>query len=181
MERTAHRLQGARREDPGSLASRVLVALRVKATPERAFAAFTGEIGQWWRPNPLFRLTPRSPGVLSFEPGPEGRLIEALASGKIYEVGRIIEWSPPHVLTFGWRPATVPEEQATEVRVRFDAIGAETRITVEHFGWDAIPREHAARHGFPTDVFLQRIGEWWQSLLGGLATRLATELDRGAE
>jgi len=38
--------------------SKVIVALRVKATPERAFDAFVREIGLWWRPNGLFRLTP---------------------------------------------------------------------------------------------------------------------------
>jgi hypothetical protein len=31
--------------------SRILVALRVAAEPQRAFGAFTNEIGQWWRPN----------------------------------------------------------------------------------------------------------------------------------
>lgn len=164
MERTAHSPQGAPGE-AGKLASKVLVALRVRATPERAFAAFTGEIGQWWRPNPLFYLTPRSPGVLSFEPGPGGRLIETLASGKVYEIGRITDWSPPHGLSFGWRPASVPPEQATWVEVRFEAAGPETRITIEHFGWDRIPRAHVARHGFPTDVFLLRLGEWWRELL----------------
>jgi uncharacterized protein YndB with AHSA1/START domain len=128
----------------------------------------------------LFHLTPRSPGVLSFEPGPTGRLIETLASGQVYEVGRITDWSPPHGLSFGWRPATVEPEQATQVHVRFEAVGAETRITVEHLGWDAVPREHAARHGFPTDVFLQRLGEWWQSLLSALADRMAMEEDREA-
>ena len=37
----------------------VLVALRVAASPARAFEAFTQEIGQWWRPDPLFKITPR--------------------------------------------------------------------------------------------------------------------------
>jgi uncharacterized protein YndB with AHSA1/START domain len=157
----------------------VLVALRVRASPERAFAAFTAEIGQWWRPNALFQLTPRSPGVLSFEPGPGGRLIETLSSGKVYEVGRITDWSPPHALGFGWRPATVPPDQATRVHVSFEAVGDETRITVEHFGWDGVPRAHVARHGFPTDVFLLRLGEWWQSLLGALAARLAAAGEEG--
>ena len=40
------------------MTSKVYVALRVKATPERAFEAFVGEIGAWWRPNPLFQTTP---------------------------------------------------------------------------------------------------------------------------
>ena len=55
--------------------SRVLVALRVDATPERAFAAFTDEIGRWWRPNQLFRFSTERSGTLAFEPGPAGRLV----------------------------------------------------------------------------------------------------------
>lgn len=47
------------------MSSRILVALRVPASPERAFEAFTAEIGQWWRPNGLFQFTPRSPGTLA--------------------------------------------------------------------------------------------------------------------
>ena len=54
------------------MSSKVLVSLRVKATPERAFAAFVNDIGAWWRANPLFAFTPRDPGVLGFEPGAAG-------------------------------------------------------------------------------------------------------------
>ena len=61
------------------MASRVMIALRVRATPLRAFEAFTAEIGQWWKPNSLFAFTPRAPGVLSFE-GQE-RLIETRDGG----------------------------------------------------------------------------------------------------
>ncbi len=63
------------------MTSKVYVALRVKATPERAFQAFVEEIGAWWRPSALFETTPR-PGVLSFEPGKGGRLIETRAGVK---------------------------------------------------------------------------------------------------
>jgi hypothetical protein len=34
------------------------------------------------------------------------------------------------------------------------ARSAETRVTVEHRGWDSVPQEHVARHGFPDAVFL---------------------------
>ena len=43
------------------MTSKVFVALRVKATPERAFAVFVKDIGAWWRPNMLFQTTPRAP------------------------------------------------------------------------------------------------------------------------
>lgn len=147
------------------MTSRIMVAMRVPATPERAFDAFTREIALWWRPNDLFRFTPRSPGVLAFEPGEGGRLTETLPSGKVFEIGRIRAWEPPHRLVFGWRQATFTPEQDTEVEVRFEAVGEETRVTVEHRGWDRTPAEHAAKHGFPNAVFQLRHAEWWRALL----------------
>ena len=146
--------------------SRVMVAIRVKASPERAWGAFVGEVGVWWRANPLFAFTPRDPGVLAFEPGEGGRLTTTLASGKVFEIGRIRAWEPPRRLVFGWRQATFAENQDTEVEVRFDVVGDETRVTVEHAGWDSVPAAHVARHGFANALFLTRHGEWWRSLLG---------------
>ena len=146
--------------------SQVIVAIRVRATPERAFQVFVDEIGAWWRPSPLFRFTPREPGALSFEPGPAGRLIETRADGKVFEVGRIRVWSPPDRLVFGFRQATFTPEQDTEVEVRFEALAdGETRVSVTHTGWDSVPQEHVARHGFPNQVLLTRLGEWWRTLL----------------
>ena len=158
------------------MSSRVLVALRVKATPERAFEVFTAQIGQWWRPNGLFAFTPREPGVMSFEPGEAngemGRLIETRAGGKVFEIGKIRTWDPPRRLVFGWRQAAFTPDQDTEVDISFEPVGDETRITVVHTGWDSVPASHVARHGFPDAIFLQRHAEWWQSLLGSLSVRL---------
>jgi len=159
--------------------SRVLVALRVKATPERAWGAFVGDIGSWWRANPLFAFTPRDPGVLAFEPGEGGRLIETLASGKVFEIGRIRAWEPPRRLVFGWRQATFAPDQDTEVEVRFETVGEETRVTVEHTGWDSVPAAHVARHGFPNQLFLTRHAEWWQALLASYKHRIGEGDERG--
>jgi uncharacterized protein YndB with AHSA1/START domain len=152
--------------------SRVLVSLRVAATPARAFAVFTGDIGLWWRPNGLFRFTPRAPGILAFEPGPGGRLTETLADGEIFEIGRITAWEPPARLVFTWRQASFAPDQMTQVELRFEPIGAETRVTVEHRGWDTVPQDHAARHRFPETVFLRRHAEWWQGLLASYRARM---------
>jgi len=154
------------------MTSRVLVALRVPASPERAFAAFTEEIGAWWKPNGLFNFTPRSPGVLSFDGGPDGRLIETLANGKVFEIGRIRAWEPPGRLVFGWRQATFAPGQDTEVEVTFEPVGEETRVTVVHTGWDTVPQAHVARHTFPDAIFLRRHAEWWQALLASLKDQL---------
>jgi uncharacterized protein YndB with AHSA1/START domain len=152
--------------------SRVLVALRIAAPPARTFAAFTDEIGEWWRPNGLFRFTDRAGGRLAFEPDPPERLVEIGADGERFEIGPVREWDPPHRLVFGWRQDGFPDDRSTEVAVRFDEVDTGTRVTVEHFGWDSIPQEHAARHGFPLDAFQQRNAEWWQELLGSLRTHV---------
>ena len=151
--------------------SSVLVSVRVRATPAEAFALFTRDIALWWRPSPLFRFTPRDGGVLSFEPGEGGRFIETLPSGTVFVIGRITAWQPGEKLAFGWRQATFAKDQNTQVEVRFEAVGAETRVTVEHKGWDSVPQTHVARHTMSNLIFLQRHGAYWKALLGELATR----------
>lgn len=156
------------------MTSSVLVALRIAAPPERVFQAFTEEISAWWRPSELFRFTPRAPGVLAFEPGVGGRFTETLANGHVFEIGRITRWAPPHRLGFTWRQATFAPGVMTNVDVRFDPVGErETRVTVEHEGWSALPREHAAKHGMEDSYFLRRHGDWWRALLMSLSQNLA--------
>jgi uncharacterized protein YndB with AHSA1/START domain len=151
--------------------SRVLLAIRVNATPARAFAAFTEEIGQWWRPNGLFQFTRGRNGVLSFEPGSSGRLIETYEDGTVFVVGEVRVWDPPRRLVVTWRQESFASDQNTELHVRFEEAGEQTRVTVEHFGWDTIPQRHAARHGFPLEAFQLRFAEWWQVLLRNLRDR----------
>jgi uncharacterized protein YndB with AHSA1/START domain len=155
------------------VSSQILVSLRVKASPLRAFETFTRDIALWWAPNPLFRFTPGSPGKLAFEPHEGGRFTETLDDGEVFEIGRIRVWEPGQRLVFGWRQASFGPDQGTEVAVTFEPVGAETRVTVSHRGWDSVPIEHVARHGFPEAIFLRRHGEWWQRLLARLARLVA--------
>ncbi len=150
------------------MSSRVVVALRVKAAPARAFEAFVRDIAIWWRPNPIFQTTPRAPGVLAFEPCLGGRLTETLDSGKIFQIGEITVWDPPNRLVFSWRQATFPPGLSTEVEVTFEAAGGGARICVEHRGFDLVPLDSAARHGFPDQALLMRLAEWWRALLTSL-------------
>ena len=152
------------------MTSKVYVALRVKATPDRAFAAFVEEIGAWWRPSPLFQTTPR-PGRLSFEPGEHGRLIETRDGGRAFEIGRIRVWEPPHRLVFSWRQANFPIDLHTEVEVGFEAVGEETRVSVEHRGFNQVP-QGAARHGFPDEVLLLRLAEFWRTQIAAVGEAL---------
>jgi uncharacterized protein YndB with AHSA1/START domain len=152
------------------MTSKVYVALRVKASPERAFEAFVTEIGAWWRPSALFQTTPR-PGVLSFEPGEGGRLIETRAGGNVFEIGRIRVWEPPMRLVFAWRQANFPPDLHTEVEVGFEAVGEETRVSIEHRGFDRVPAG-AARHGFPDQVLFMRLADFWRAQVAAVGERV---------
>jgi uncharacterized protein YndB with AHSA1/START domain len=149
--------------------SAVLVAIRVPAAPEDAFDAFTDDIGLWWRPSALFLLTPRGDGTLSFDG--ERRLITTLASGKVFEIGRVTAWQRGARLAFTWRQATFTPDQITCVEVTFEAIGEDTRVTVTHRGWDTIPQEHVARHGFPLQATQGHLANGWRASLAALRDR----------
>jgi uncharacterized protein YndB with AHSA1/START domain len=157
------------------VSSRVQVSVRVVAAPQRAFEVFTRDIALWWQPNPLFQFTRQGAGVLSFEGTADGRLIETQPNGSVFEVGRVTAWEPGVRLAFGWAQASFTAAQQTHVEVRFEAVGDETRVTVEHRGWDTVPQEHVARHHFPDGIFLVRHGQWWQALLGSYSTRVKHE------
>lgn len=156
------------------MSSKVYVALRVKATPERAFAAFVDEIGAWWRPSGLFETTPR-PGRLSFEApdgnGEGGRLIETREGGKVFEIGPVVAWEPPRRLVFSWRQANFPLDLHTEVEIGFEAVGDETRVSVEHRGFAQVPAG-AARHGFPDQVLLMRLADFWRAQIVAMGETL---------
>ncbi len=150
------------------MASSILIAVRVAASQQRTFDAFVGEIGAWWRPNGLFDFTVGKHGTLAFEPGLEGKLTETYSDGSVFEIGRITTWEPPSRLAFTWRQASFATDMGTHVVVAFEPVGAETRVTVEQTGWESLPSENAAKHGFPSEFFLQRHAEYWRALLQSL-------------
>lgn len=156
------------------MSSRVFVALRVGVTQARAFDVFVNDIGAWWQPNGLFRTGPRKPGTLAFEAGPGGALVETNADGERWELGRVRHWEPPERLVFSWQQPDFPEDLVTEVEVRFEAVADdETRVSVEHRGFHAVPADSAARHGFPDSALQMRLAEWWRTLLTNLARQSA--------
>lgn len=165
------------------MTSRVIVSIRVPCSPVQAFDIFTQEIGDWWADSDLFRFTPRSPGTLAFEPpdatGEGGRLIERLPNGKTFEIGPVRLWRRGERLVVGWRHASFGPEHATEVNVSFEPVdgpgGAETRVSVEHSGWDTVPQPHVARHGFPLQFTNQRQGEQWRAGLERIKSRAAAQ------
>lgn len=132
---------------------------------------FTEDIGLWWQPGALFRITPRGDGTLFFDN--RERLITTLASGKVFEIGRVTAWERPTRLAFTWRQATFALDQVTNVEVLFEPVGDETRVTVTHRGWDTIPQDHVARHGFPLQATQMHLAGLWRAQLDAINRQLA--------
>jgi uncharacterized protein YndB with AHSA1/START domain len=137
----------------------------VAVAPRDAFEVFTDEIDRWWGQGPRYRA-PRGAGVLSFRGGANRALVETYADGAVREIGRVLVWQPSERLVFEWRNSNFAPREVTEVEVVFEARNGGTRVTLEHRGWDALPKDHPARHGEIDDaVVVARIGSWWGQLL----------------
>ena len=105
-------------------------------------------------------------------PAPTGRRTRRTWRPGTREVGRITVWKPGERLALIWRQATFAPDQSTQLDVRFEAVGDQTRVTVEHRGWDEIPQDHVARHGFELMLFQRRQAEHWRGLLASLDAKL---------
>lgn len=157
----------------------VVVTTTVAVEPATAFEVFTDEVDAWWKHGPRYRPGSDRSSVMRFEPGVGGRLLEVYqdAQGGAFELGRITVWEPAGRLIFEMRGRDfAPGEPGTEVEVRFEPFSGGTRVTVEHRGWDALPKDHAAFHGLGEPAFSNMMGVWWADLL--VAARAWAEGER---
>lgn len=153
----------------------VTVSTLVAVDPATAFSIFTGEIGVWWRPKVRRLFRKDRDGTMNFEPGAGGRLLEVYPGqpDQPFEVGRVLAWEPPGRLVFEWRQHGFAPHEVTQVEVRFEAERGGTRVTLEHRGWDSLPADHPARHGYTGGAFTSMIGLRWADLLTALRSHAA--------
>lgn len=110
-------------------------SVTVSIPADRAFEAFTAEIGQWW-PLPGFSFgdTPAKDMVLEGKEG--GRLYQVFVDGKEQLIGEVRAYEPPSRVVFSW--GDPGWEQTTEVEVRFVDQGGATRVDLEHRGFEVL-------------------------------------------
>ena len=106
-----------------------------------------------------FNSRPEVPGVLSFEPGEGGRSHRdpGQRQGVRNRQGDGLGAAGTIWPSTGARRPSRPG-QTTRVDVRFEAVGEETRVTVEHTGWDSVPAAHVARHRLPGHALFAAAG-----------------------
>jgi uncharacterized protein YndB with AHSA1/START domain len=140
----------------------VTVTTVVAVDPAAAFDIFTGSIDAWWKPKVRGLFQPDRNGTLGFQ---DGRLLETYADNDVFEIGRVLAWERPDRLVFEWRQEGFAPTDQTEVEVLFEAVAQGTRVTINHRGWDALPADHPARHGYTGPAFSGMIGLRWADAL----------------
>ena len=90
------------------------------------------------------------------------------SSGEAFEHGKVRVWDPPKRLVFEMSGRDFQPDETTEVEVRFDRVGAATRVTVEHRGWERFPADHPVRHGLTGGAFKDMMSVWWADLLASV-------------
>jgi uncharacterized protein YndB with AHSA1/START domain len=117
------------------------------------FALFTERLDTWW---PLQthsiaadtfenRVTAES---ITFEKRIGGRVMERMSDGTEAPWGTILVWEPPTRFVMSWKP-TMVDGPSTEVEITFTSLGdADTRIAVEHRGWERLDTDAAHIAGY---------------------------------
>ncbi|MEO1064649.1 MAG: hypothetical protein AAFZ07_24780 [Actinomycetota bacterium] len=131
----------------------VRVTVTVAVPPVEAFRVFTGDFGEWYRSGSaaLGRRGGIS-GVLAFEPGPSGRLVELRDGDEPAVLADVVVWDPGARLVF-------VDRRRTEVDVSFVAVPEGTRVVLEHRGLDRLPPGEA------TDIVRcgwRRLADWFE-------------------
>lgn len=108
-------------------------SIRVKASQQRAFDVFVGQMGQWWLKSHSLLKSPQKDVIV--EPREGGRWFEVGDDGSEQEWGRVLKWSPPDQVVLAWQLnadwAYDPEFETT-VEVHFVADGDHTLVEFEH-------------------------------------------------
>jgi len=151
----------------------ITMTTKVALDTNEAFRIFTEDVDRWWKRGAVYRFGEGREGVLRFEScgaGAECRLVEVFdeREGDLYEVGRVLAWEPGTRLSFEFRGRRFAADERTVVDVHFDEEAGDTRVTLIHRGWDALPDDHPARHGLLGGSFEASIGGWWSMHLIGL-------------
>lgn len=148
----------------------IQVSTLVAVPLAEAFHVFTDEVDAWWRRGPRFRFRAERDGMLRFEPGKPGRLVEVFdeTAGDVVEVGHIHAWEPPARVVFSFRPRAFAPDETTEVEVRFSEEGEATRVTVVHRGFEELRDDHPVRHGMDPRSFHDMQAVWWADQLFAL-------------
>jgi uncharacterized protein YndB with AHSA1/START domain len=136
--------------------------LRVKASQQKAFDTFAGNMGSWWlKTHSLLGSTQKD---VVIEPRAGGRWYEIGEDGSEKTWGKVIAWDAPNGLTLAWQldaEWSYQEGFETTVEARFTPDGDHTIVEFEHRDLDRFgDKAEAVRGDYDTGM-----DGGWQQLL----------------
>jgi uncharacterized protein YndB with AHSA1/START domain len=132
-------------------------SVTVNVPADRAFRAFTDEIGQWWPLDKGFSFGGELAKDMFMEGREGGRLYERFSDGNEYLYGNVLAYEPPTRVVFSW-----PSEAAepTEVEVRFTPEGESTRVDLEHRGFERLGEQAEKASGEYDQGWVEVLGHF---------------------
>jgi uncharacterized protein YndB with AHSA1/START domain len=144
-------------------------SVTVAVPPDRAFAAFTAQLGAWWPPE--YTWSGDALEEIAIEPREGGACFERGPHGFRCDWGRVLDWKPGRNLTLAWQisPAREPvpdPARASEVEVRFSESADGIEVTLEHRDFSG--------HGEGADGYREAMGseQGWPYILSRYAEHL---------
>jgi uncharacterized protein YndB with AHSA1/START domain len=135
----------------------------VDCTVEEAFRVFTSDATSWW-PTATHSINGRNVKEVVFEGHEGGEVYEVTETDEHGHWATVVAWEPPGRIVLAWN---ILEREAipTEVEVRFVAEGDQTRVDLEHRGWEVVAEKaEAKRESYDTG---------WGQVLGVYVDRLS--------
>ncbi|WP_332642296.1 SRPBCC domain-containing protein [Aeromicrobium sp.] len=123
----------------------------VSASPEAAYQAWAGRIGEWW---PLSRHSVyQKDNTVAWI---DDQIVETSSNGETSVWGRVLESNPPGNLSFTWHPGRGPEAASTVVVDFVPIAEGRTLVRLTHSGWEIfdepVDARNEYRNGWPTVV-----------------------------
>jgi uncharacterized protein YndB with AHSA1/START domain len=134
----------------------IVVSVELAATPERAFSAFAGQFDQWW-PVATHSLSRQAATRCRLHAAPGGLVEERAPDGTRHCWGTVEAIEPGRRLRFTWHPGR-ESDTAQWVDVEFTPLGAGSRVTLTHGGWDAL--------GEIAPILRREYVSGWENVLG---------------
>jgi uncharacterized protein YndB with AHSA1/START domain len=133
----------------------------VDCSVEEAFRIFTTDALSWW-PVEGHSIHGTTVSEIVFEPRAGGEVYEVSQSGERGHWATVTEWDPPARLVLAWEVS--PGVMGTEVEVRFLPSDAQTRVELEHRGWERVAKHDPEKR--------DNYDSGWEFVLGRYVERI---------
>lgn len=129
----------------------VVATVRVEVPKDRAWAAFTQRVGEWWPTAGVHSIGGERVVDVVLEPREGGRFFERWDDGTEAEWGGVTVWDPDDHLEVWWRPDPGATYEPTTVAVTFTEVDGGTDVRLVHTGWERLGADATERRaGYAT-------------------------------